>query len=511
VAFPIGVSKKAIEEFRDPRWRLRNLYFIKDENGNKVKFSPNWAQEDFIDEMWFLNLVLKSRQLGFTTVIDLFMLDATLFNPNVNARVIADSDAKAKEIFEDKIRFAYNNLPDWLRELGQETEIESMHALKFANGSSIRVGTSARGLTEQYLHVSELGKISLDFPKKALEIKTGAFNTVHPGNFIFVESTAKGRGGVFFELCDMAAKAAQAKRELTTMSWKLHFYPWFVDPRCALTPVDAKKVVITDEHKEYFAKVEAKMDVELSAEQRAWYVMKAQTMSDKMKEEFPSTPEEPFEVPLEGAYYGREMVRVRGEGRFCRLPWLPGERVNAFLDIGHSDYTSIWLHQHVYPWNHFLAYYQNSGEKVAHYANWIRNAAMEKGCVLGTIYLPHDAASEHADTENTYEAQIRKLLPGVNVHVVDRPNDKFYDGIEAVRRELPSCKFDIEGCDEGVRVLENYRKQWNELLGVWRNEPLHDWASHGADGFEQFARGFVGGAQKGFKRSRAQRGSHRTV
>jgi hypothetical protein len=97
--------------FADPMWRLANLYYIKDVNGQKQKFYPNWAQEDFLLSMWYLNLVLKSRQLGFTTVIDLFMLDAVLFNSHVNARVIADSDAKAKEIFDDKIRFAYDNLP----------------------------------------------------------------------------------------------------------------------------------------------------------------------------------------------------------------------------------------------------------------------------------------------------------------------------------------------------------------------------------------------------------------
>ena len=511
VAFPAGISPQTVKKYRNPLWRLRNLYFIKDEHGNKVKFVPNWAQEDFLLEMWFLNLVLKSRQIGFTTVIDLFMFDAALWNPNINCRIIADSDGKAKEIFEDKIKFAYENLDPWLQH-GQQTEIESMHALKFANGSSIRVGTSTRGLTEQYLHISELGKISLDFPKKALEIKTGAFNTVHPGNFIFVESTSRGRGGVFFDLCDAAMKAQQASQELTAISFKLHFYPWFVDPRCALSPEDARKVVITAEDREYFKRVEAEMDVELTREQRAWYVEKAKTMGDKMKEEYPSTPKEPFEVPLEGAYFGKEILRVRREKRICKLPWAAAEPVNAFLDLGHSDYTSIWLHQHLYPWNHFLRYYQNSGEKLVHYVNWMRNTVIDQGCILGTIYLPHDAATVNPEaTLGSYEEQVRKLLPGVNIHVVERPNDKYYDGIEASRRELPTCKFDEEGCDEGIKVLENYKKQWNDLLGVWRNEPLHDWASHGADAFEQFSRGFVAGAQRGFKRGRHQRGSHRTV
>jgi hypothetical protein len=79
------------------------------------------------------------------------------------------------------------------------------------------------------------------------------------------------------------------------------------------------------------------------------------------------------------------------------------------------------------------------------------------------------------------------------------------------RQVLPTCIFDPEGCEEGIKVLDNYRKQWNDMLGVWRNEPLHDWASHGSDAFEQFARGFVAGAQKGHKRDASAKRSHRTV
>jgi hypothetical protein len=112
--------------------------------------------------------------------------------------------------------------------------------------------------------------------------------------------------------------------------------------------------------------------------------------------------------------------------------------VNSFWDLGHSDYTSIWLHQHVWPWNHFLRYYQNSGEKLAHYAGWLQRKLAEKGAVMGTIYLPHDAASVHPEATHSYEEQIRKLFPGANVVVVERPNDKYYDGIELTREV--SCR-----------------------------------------------------------------------
>jgi hypothetical protein len=41
----------------------------------------------------------------------------------------------------------------------------------------------------------------------------------------------------------------------------------------------------------------------------------------------------------------------------------------------------------------------------------------------------------------------------------------------------------------GVSALENYRKVWNEQLGCWSSNPLHNFASHGADAFRMLAVG----------------------
>jgi hypothetical protein len=48
---------------------------------------------------------------------------------------------------------------------------------------------------------------------------------------------------------------------------------------------------------------------------------------------------------------------------------------------------------------------------------------------------------------------------------------------------LPKSYFDAEGCEVGIKMLRAYRRQWNEQMGVWRSEPVHDAASHGADAF----------------------------
>jgi hypothetical protein len=97
------------------QWRLANLYHIIDKDGRRVPFRPNWAQQALLDELHYLNVILKARQLGFTTFIQLFMLDACLFNSNIRAGTIAHRLDDARVIFRDKVKFVYENLPDELK------------------------------------------------------------------------------------------------------------------------------------------------------------------------------------------------------------------------------------------------------------------------------------------------------------------------------------------------------------------------------------------------------------
>jgi hypothetical protein len=154
-------------------WRLRNLYWITDKSGKKVKFAPNDAQVQLLESLWYLNIILKARQRGFTTLLCLLYLDACLFNSNVRAGIVADTLDNVTVIFRDKIRFAYDNLPPSLRD-AIETEQDQAKELLFGNNSSIRVGTSMRSGTLQYLHISEFGKICRHHPDKAKEVITGS-------------------------------------------------------------------------------------------------------------------------------------------------------------------------------------------------------------------------------------------------------------------------------------------------------------------------------------------------
>ncbi len=86
-------------------WRLNNLYYVINEEGQKVLFVPNEEQEKLFDDLWYLNIILKARQLGFTTFIDIYFLDEVLFNSNVEASIIAHNKEDATKIFRRKVCF----------------------------------------------------------------------------------------------------------------------------------------------------------------------------------------------------------------------------------------------------------------------------------------------------------------------------------------------------------------------------------------------------------------------
>jgi hypothetical protein len=67
------------------------------------------------------------------------------------------------------------------------------------------------------------------------------------------------------------------------------------------------------------------------------------------------------------------------------------------------------------------------------------------------------------------------------------PGHKLDDGINAAREIFGICQFDEAACSEGLKALRNYRKEWDEENGCWKDRPLHNWASHGADGYRYLA------------------------
>jgi len=459
------------------------------------KTGIGWAtieKVEYLGLRWLVDLQTSAGTYianGFvshnTTFIDIFILDTCLFNRDVKAGIIAHTLEDAQVIFRDKIKFPYDNLPESVRSL-RPADTSRTREITFNNGSSIRVATSMRSGTLQILHVSEYGKISAKFPDKAKEIKTGAFETIAQGQMIFVESTAEGREGEFYELCDKAMKHQQAGKKIGPMDFKFHFYPWWGEAEYRLE--DFSDVLITADDMKYFEALESR-GIKLDKAQQAWYVKKKEVLGDLMKREHPSYPEEAFESSIEGAYYSSVMAILRHAGRLGKVPYDPMLGVNTFWDIGLDDEMVIWFHQRYGMENRLIDYYQANGEPLNHYARILQ----ERGYVYDTHYMPHDARKRNlgADAVKTTIQMANEV--GIRpVTVVPRPRneDEIIAQIEDTRRFLAMCWIDEEKCAQGIKALDSYRKEWDERNATYRNRPLHNWASHGADALRTGAVGY---------------------
>jgi hypothetical protein len=467
-------------------WRLDNLYWIEDPRGIAIPFRRNEAQRLLWNDLWYLNVILKARQLGFSTYILIIMLDQALFYPGTSCGIIDitldDASAKLR-----KLLFAYNRLPDQVKSM-IPLKTENSERLAWESGSEVTASVSHRGGTKQIIHVSEFGKIAAKFPEKAREIKTGAFGTVHPGQFIFVESTAEGNGGAFYDMVQAAEKKQLSGKVLTEMDFRLHFFAWWQHPGYRIEP---DNVVISAEMADYFAATEVEIGRKLDAEQRAWYVAKREAIGpDDMRREYPSTSKEAFLASVEGAYFKTQMTRLREQKRIGHVPHDPSRPVNTFWDIGKRDSTAIWFHQSYGNLHHIIDYFEHSGEGVEFYARALAEKKAKRGFSYGRHLGPHDLDNSHWILPGDRDMVDVARALGIDFEIVPRVPDKM-QAIEAARNFLSMCSIDEEHCAEGIKCLDNYRKQWDEKLATYKDAPLHDWASHGADAFQTGACGYT--------------------
>ena len=195
-----------------------------------------------------------------------------------------------------------------------------------------------------------------------------------------------------------------------------------------------------------------------------------------------------FQQSVEGAYYAQQLTKLYAQQRIGVIPNNSHLPVMTFWDIGVGDSTAIWFVRQVGEEFHVIDYYENSGEGLRHYMKVLK----DKGYTYSEHWGPHDIDNREfgSDAKTRRELaqegyQIDGQIYSMTFDVV--PKIGISDGIEAAREILPLCVFDEAKCEQGVSCLENYRKEWDDKRGCWKDKPLHDWTSHGSDGFRYFA------------------------
>lgn len=422
--------------------------------------------------MWYCNVILKARQLGMSTFTCMLFLDRCLFNPDQSAGIIAHTVDDAQAMFR-RVKFAYDNLPNEIKQL-VTADNDTAQMLKFSNGSSLRVGTSLRSSTFQYLHISEFGKICAKYPDKAQEIVTGSLNTVAAGQYIFIESTAEGREGYFYDMCKLSQ--SRIGKDLSKLDFKFHFFPWHRDPDYRIGncfPFDNDMLA-------YFDHLLG-IGIDLDNEQKNWYAAQYNRQGDDVRREYPSTAEEAWEQSNQGTYYGKHMTQARVEKRIGFIPYDDQLPVYTAWDLGFNDATSIVYFQLHQKEIRIIDYDEGSGESLSHWLGVVKS----KEYIYDKHIAPHDIMVHEYSSGMTRQAMARKmgfnLIPAKKVDIIP--------GIDAVRGLLNRCWFNEMKTEQLIKCLENYKKEWDDKHGCWRSQPLHNWASHGADAFRTLATG----------------------
>lgn len=292
------LSTQNIANLASRYWRLNNLYKIVDQNKNLVTFRMNPAQNDFYKQThnndgsrkYESVLVLKSRQLGFTTFFSIYALDEALFTDNTQALFVAHKLPVAEDIFKNKIKKAWDNFP--LQHLYVvDTNRSNQITLTHTNGavSECKVDTSGRATTISFLHVSELAKLFNELPQRALEVVTGSFPAVPAGGFKVVESTAEGDYGIFRDMF-WQSWGIEPK---TNKDFKAFFYNWQWDyAQLQHTHiVSTAEMTQGDEFKKY-QQLHKLTDLEISYYYSKWKDLNQRW--DLLRQEYPTTYREAF-------------------------------------------------------------------------------------------------------------------------------------------------------------------------------------------------------------------------
>lgn len=305
----------------DFSWFASNFLKIRDKNAKLIDFKINEAQqilqqhieEDTKDGKPLRYIILKARQLGFSTFTEGQIYWRSSTQENVSSIIVAHEDKATKNLFNMSKLF-YEECPDSIKPM---IKYSNENALVFENPtkdptekkenpglrSKITIATAgtsdtARSGTYHNVHVSEIA-----FFPNAQNTMTALMQCVPdaPNTFVVMESTANGVGGYFY---DMWNDAVEGKNDFTPL-----FFPWFTDSNYS-TEFRSKKekndflkeintmTVDEDGRKTPTDEYLLKETYNLTLEQLNW---RKKTIANKcggdidvFHQEYPSTPEEAF-------------------------------------------------------------------------------------------------------------------------------------------------------------------------------------------------------------------------
>ena len=220
-----------------------NLY-IKDKFANIVPFVPNEPQRALIDYVLLCIkekrpvkvIILKARQMGFSTAVEALCYWWTSTNFNINSVIIGNDEKSSLNLYRMFRRYfdntnilfkpsvRYNTKSDLTFEKFDE------NGKQIGLGSAIKIETAknksaGRSDTVNFLHASELGawENGEDLVASLMQTVPDA-EVMEKPSMVFLESTAEGRGNYFHKEYVAAVNKKNNYQPLFAPWWILDTY-----------------------------------------------------------------------------------------------------------------------------------------------------------------------------------------------------------------------------------------------------------------------------------------------
>jgi hypothetical protein len=319
----------------DQRFFVETFVSIKDKNRNIIPFVLNPIQEMFYMKYRDLNekgirrhIILKPRQLGFTTFICGLFLAECILVPNTVAAIIAHDSESTARIFEIT-KLMYDNLPDIVK---PSKKYSTKREIVFEdNGSKIFIGTAGstgfgRGTTINLLHCSEYA-----FWEKPEELLPSLLETVPKENGIIIYETTANGYNHFHDDYLLAVKTNDVNRKLNQIPYP-HFYRWFDHPEYYfdLAPEEAEYMQQTLSTEE-----QSLMNLhKLSLGQITWRRSKIASLKEKFMQEYPEDDATCF-IASGKPFFDRQIIKSIGV-------WIEENKVDEWKKKEMEDAITIY-------------------------------------------------------------------------------------------------------------------------------------------------------------------------
>ena len=480
---PPGISDEDFERqyLSSKLWRLNNCYTVINKHGEKVKFVMNLAQHIVYaaSRVHSRLIILKSRQQGISTFWLICFFDDAMFVPNMSIGLMAQGTDEAATLLE-RAKLLWDEMHPRIKYRQRRTlDKDNLKEFSFNNNSKIFIRVSFRSTTLQRLHISEFGKIANNNPQRAKETKTGTLQALARGMTGVIESTAEGRN-MFKLMWDDSVRVEALGRGFAAKDFKPVFLSWLDDPDCVEPVYQPEDESAT----KYFTELEELLKRTIVVEQRNFWIAQRRELGEDIFQEYPATPTEAFTATRDGTFYNKlYLTKVVQRGRVVPDLYDPNLATDVFFDLGVDDYFVIGFVQYHAGGLRLVREYHNQGKNIAHYLDWV----IATGIPIRYWVFPHDISARELGYGKGGAAITRKQI--VMNHLKDcdvRPTiivgskDSIADGIETTKLLLEDLWVD-PSCEYVISCIQEYSKEFDEKLQVWRDTPVHDIYSHGAD------------------------------